>query len=265
MTGRDLHRVLGVAVAMLVTAIGCGESQRVTTAPTGPTPPQAPTAPTAPSAPTPPTAPTTSRTKAVAFIVDTSGSMATPLDGRRRIDCAKESLLKILEVYRKRHDQAQDLEAGLWCFGPDSLQNPLPMGTFSYDRLQRAVAKLDSPGGGTAFGTRLGTAIDAAAKALAARPASTRAIVFLTDGENTGGPAPEDVFRKLLADAKSGGAKPIDLYLVAFTVERKHFAALQTLGAKVEEANSTDALTRVFSDYSTMILEEPEPPEPAGK
>jgi Mg-chelatase subunit ChlD len=207
--------------------------------------------------------PDASRTKAVAFIVDTSGSMAQPLQGRPRIACAKESLLRILEIYERHDDEAHDLEAGLWCFGKDQLRNPLPQGTFSYEALRRAVKDLDSPGGVTPFGTRIGTAIEAAAKALAARPAASRAIVFLTDGENTAGPAPEDVYRSLLDSAKASGTKPIDLYLIAFTVERKHFAGLQALGARVEEANDVESLTRVFSDYSQTILEEPLAPEPA--
>jgi Mg-chelatase subunit ChlD len=206
------------------------------------------------------------RPKAVAFIVDTSGSMAQPLEGKRRIDCAKDSLLRILELYRMHDDEAHDLDAGLWCFGRNELENPLPMGAFSHERLRRAVSALDSPGGTTAFGTRIGTAIDAAAAALAARRSTIRAIVFLTDGENTAGPDPEDVWREVLADARSSGAKPPELYLVAFNVERSRFAGLQALGAHVEEANDEAALGRVFADYSATILEEPLPDAaPAAK
>jgi len=228
------------------------------------TPPVPTPSPVRRPAPVAPRAPDARRTTAVAFIVDTSGSMANPLDGRRRIDCAKESLLGILDLYRRHDDEAHDLEAGVWCFGRDALENPLPLGPFSYDRLKRTVTALDSPGGTTAFGTRIGTAIDAAADALAARPATTRAIVFLTDGENTAGPVPEDVYREVLATSRASGGKAIDLYLIAFTVDRKHFAGLQALGAHVEEAQGAAALTRVFADYSAMILEEPLPAEPAA-
>src|SRR5262245_15067366 len=98
--------VAGMTAIFLITVLDAREQSSETR----------PAAPLAPPAP-PATGSARDRgAKAVAFIMDTSGSMDQPLEGKRRIDCAKDSLLRILDLYRAHDEEFHDLDAGLWCF-----------------------------------------------------------------------------------------------------------------------------------------------------
>ncbi|MEK6963271.1 MAG: VWA domain-containing protein [Nanoarchaeota archaeon] len=55
--------------------------------------------------------------KSVSFIVDTSSSMSSRIDGVRKIEAAKQSLQLVLAQYNAHNQQFYDIQAGLFDFG----------------------------------------------------------------------------------------------------------------------------------------------------
>lgn len=187
-------------------------------------------------------------TKSVMFVIDTSGSMDDAIKGTRKIDSAKQSLLAILETYKKYNDEHYTVEAGLRDLVSE---DPLaPFGKFDYNLLTSKVQSLGIHGG-----TPLGLALAGAERDLDAHAHGSKYIVLLTDGENNYGRDPAQIFRLIQDTNQASGDSSTELYVVPFNVSKDRFSRLENLGAHVKEARDGSELLEVLKYDTNMILE----------
>ena len=126
---------------------------------------------------------------AVAILVDTSGSMkdTAPGDSRPKFVVAREALEAMLDATDARRSPSGPdfpIKVGIYSFSSSAVRL-LPIQPYNRATVRAALARLPSPGGGTAIGDAMRTA----------RPDLYRAGVFrkyllvVTDGDNTSGRA----------------------------------------------------------------------------
>ncbi len=189
---------------------------------------------------------------AVAILIDTSGSMAddAPGDERPKAEIAYAALEAMLDAtdafVAKRPDFP--IKIGLYSFAT-SVRTLRPVDSYNRAAIKAALAELPRPRGDTAIGAALRKA----------RPDLYRAGVFrkyllvLTDGENTSGPAPEEVAREIFH--KSEGA--VQIYFVAFDTSPASFAFLKQVGGDVIGAGTGPELRAALDGiYQGKILAE---------
>ncbi len=189
---------------------------------------------------------------AVAILVDTSGSMkeTAPGDSRPKYIVAREAIEAMLDatdaVVAKR--SGFPVKVGLYSFS-SSATTLLPIQPYDRAALRDALARLPSPGGGTAIGEALRTA----------RPALYRAGVFrkyllvVTDGNNTAGRSPDDVAREIWRKSEGG----VQIHFVAFDTDPEKFSFLQEVGGSVLTAANGVELKKALDDiYQGKILGE---------
>jgi len=189
---------------------------------------------------------------AVAILVDTSGSMAkeAPGDSRPKYAVAQDALEAMLDgtdaFTAKRPDFP--IKVGIYSFSSHA-RTLLPIQGYDRRAIRDALARLPSPGGGTAIGEAM----------RAARPDLYRAgvlrkyLLVVTDGENTSGRSPDDVAREIFR--KSDGA--VQMYFVAFDTSPQKFAFLKDVGGDVLGAGSGPELRAALEQvYQGKILAE---------
>jgi hypothetical protein len=148
---------------------------------------------------------------ALAIVYDTSGSMADPVRnaaGREepKYRVASRALATVFDRLAQfaspaTNRPAPKLSVGVFVFRRNKPAVAVPLQPFDAAALRRWLAHAPSP----ESGTPLGDALTAAARTVRAAPLSRRHILFITDGENTVGPAPEAV---LLEMTKGARARP---------------------------------------------------------
>jgi Mg-chelatase subunit ChlD len=189
---------------------------------------------------------------AVAILVDTSGSMKEPVpgDSRPKFVVAREALEAMLDatdgVIAKRPDFP--VKVGIYSFSSSAVRL-LPIQPYDRKTVRAALARLPSPGGGTAIGDAMRTA----------RPDLYRAGVFrkyllvVTDGENTSGRAPDGVAREIFRKSEGG----VQVHFVAFDTSPEKFAFLKDVGGSVMGAANGSDLRKALDDvYQGKILAE---------
>jgi Mg-chelatase subunit ChlD len=244
------RRGLALAAWLVLLAAGCGAPQQTQRAPKPmeSTPPPAAHHLDLPKAePRPGTA--------VVILVDTSGSMAQPVPDakgkpRPKNEIAREALNGIVGYtagWKKGHANAH-LELAIFNFS--SRVNPvLPMGEFDAAKAEAALGKIPAPNGGTA----IGLAIEEGYKALYHSGCARKFIVCVTDGENTAGPGPDVVARRL-HDQTQG---EVQLNFVAFDTRASQFKFLAPLnGHVVEAADGGKLQAELTTIYEKRILAE---------
>ena len=192
---------------------------------------------------------------AVAILIDTSGSMKEKAlgDDRSKADVAREALEAMFDatesLVAKRRDFA--VKVGIYSFSSDA-STVLPMQPFDRTAVRNALARLPSPGGGTAIGEAMSTA----------RPDLYRSGVFrkyllvVTDGENTSGRSPDEVAEAIFQ--KSEGA--VAIYFVAFDTSAERFAFLkQVRGDVIGAGNAAELRNALDEIYQDRILAEVSP------
>ncbi len=190
--------------------------------------------------------------KDLAIIVDTSGSMNDRINGEKKIVTAKRNLDEMLQGIRDYQQKMQnDVKVGLFYFDGDAVKRSLPIDDFDYSRLSTAVNKLETSGR-----TPLGYALAYAERELDKHGSGQKSIILLTDGENTVGRDPRDVYRVIKSTNVTYNDSPTTLYVIAYDTDKSHFAKLETLGAKVYEARSASELTSVLTTIKRDILPE---------
>jgi Mg-chelatase subunit ChlD len=196
---------------------------------------------------------------AVVILVDTSGSMRDAVrdrGGRPRPknQIAKDALVQILQhtsKWKKDHPQA-NLQMGIYHFS-SVVAEDLPMGDFNETKAKAALDRIPPPSGGTA----IGTALEAAFKALYRSGCIRKFVVCITDGENTAGPAPDWIARQLFS--RTGGE--VELHFVAFDTSASQFKFLNDVNGHVVEASDGDQLhAELTKIYEKRILVEKEEP-----
>ncbi len=195
--------------------------------------------------------------KSVAFILDTSNSMDYRLNGERKIDIAKKSLDEILKIYKQYNDATGNIEAGLFYFSSEGMmsvvKNLVPIGKFDYNKLTEKFDKLTPQ-----TGTPLGVALAYSERELDTKATGTKNIVLLTDGENSVGKEPYDIWKQILETNTKTGDSPTNLYVVAFNIKenlKKYFDGLKELDVIVYEAKDASELSQVLKDNTGRILE----------
>ncbi len=189
---------------------------------------------------------------AIAVVIDTSGSMSAAAAGDRspKHVVAKQAVQKMLEATEAFIARRPDfpIKIAIFHFSSDAWRL-LPIQPYDRNRIDRALASVPAPGGGTAIGEAMA----------AARPELYRAgtyrkyILVVTDGENTAGRAPADVAREI--HRKSEGA--VQIYFVAFDVSPEKFGFLGEIGGEVVGAHNEAELTKALDGiYHGKILAE---------
>jgi len=190
--------------------------------------------------------------KDIAIIVDTSGSMHERVDGERKLVTAKRNLTEMLESIRDYQQKMQnDIKAGLFYFDDGVVKRSLAIDEFNYSRLSTAVDKLEISGG-----TPLGYALAYAERELDKHGSGQKSIILLTDGENTVGRDPRDVYRVIKSTNATYNDSETVLYVIAYDTDKSNFVKLEALGAKVYEARSAGELTAVLTTIRRDILPE---------
>jgi hypothetical protein len=195
----------------------------------------------------------------VLFIFDASGSMKKEIDGKRRIDVAKEAFAKTVL------GMPQTARSGLMIFGAQRAKDcsdislASPIGGRPPAELVQSMAGLEAKGE-----TPIADAIMQGAQVLQQFPTDKNSIVLLTDGieECKGDPC---------AVAASIRDKGIDLKvnIVGFTLDSQQRAAIECLanltGGKYYDAANSDALVSALSEVAQTAVETPPQPAPPAE
>lgn len=189
---------------------------------------------------------------AVAILIDTSGSMKEKAigDSRPKAVVAREALDAMFDVTEslvaKRPDFA--IKVGIYSFSSHA-STVLPMQRFDRAAIRDALARVPSPGGGTAIGEAMYTA----------RPDLYRAGVFrkyllvVTDGENTSGRSPDEVAREIFEKSE----RAVEIYFVAFDTNADRFSFLKQVQGDVIGAGNGAELRKALDEiYQGRILAE---------
>jgi prepilin-type N-terminal cleavage/methylation domain-containing protein len=190
------------------------------------------------------------------FCLDRSGSMSGRIDKQRKIDISKGAMRQVfaqVDSYVRAHPEKK-VKVGLCSFNTqvDLLQ---PLDTFSPEKLQQAIQPME-PSGGTA----IGAALQRSTEELLKSGDETKAILVMTDGENTSGVVPELVVEAIKNNANSQHAATagIETYLVAFDVAASQFARAKNAGAIVVESRDQKSLEGIMSSLVEQVLLEKE-------
>ncbi|MEK6963272.1 MAG: VWA domain-containing protein [Nanoarchaeota archaeon] len=130
----------------------------------------------------------------------------------------------------------------------------MPIGDFDYTTLTNKVSQLSATSG-----TPLGVSLAYAERSLDQLGDGAKSIVLLTDGQNTNGREPEEVFRQIQATNVQSGDRLTELYVIAFDTNPEYFQGLKDLGAHVFSAQDAGQLSTVLGQTKDLILEAPDP------
>lgn len=191
-------------------------------------------------------------TVGIFFCLDTSGSMGQKVGDKRKIDISKESMRQVfaeIAAYAKANPKKK-VKVGLCSFA-DRANVIEPLGPFDQAKLERAIEPLQ-PQGGTAIGDAMATAVRELVKAGAAN----RAVIVMTDGENTKGTAPEHVVEAIMQNSNTNQVTTGDiaLFLVAFDVNAKVFDGVKQARASVKEAKDQKSLQGMLKEVVDEVL-----------
>lgn len=191
--------------------------------------------------------------KAIAIVVDTSGSMEDSINKEVKIESAKKSLQSILEDYREYAKENKEVKVGLFYFLNDKVRCAVPVNTFDYDLLNLNVNGLVP-----SARTPLGISLAYAERELDKTGYLNKNIVLLTDGMSNIGMTPESVFESINKTNAAFGDSKTNLYIIAFNTDPTYFDDLKKQGATVYEAKDSAELSRVLKENTELILEKVE-------
>lgn len=190
------------------------------------------------------------------FCVDVSGSMAKTIEGREKIAIAKDAMAAVLKQigeYQQAHP-GRKIDVGLAQFS-GAVTVLQPVQPFDRHAIERVVTEL-RPSGPTA----IGEAIQAALRELLQADYETRAILVMTDGENTTGMEPHEVVNAIKKNANSRQVPTADVevFLVAFDVSSDLFTPVKNAGATVMESRDAASLKSIMTQLVEEVLLEAE-------
>lgn len=192
--------------------------------------------------------------KAVVFVIDNSGSMGNRLNGERKIDIAKRSLIGILSSYQAYAEKNPDTQVGLYCFSGNSVVALSPMAKFDYSSLVEKIKGLEANAG-----TPLGISLAYGERELDKTGYAQTHVVLLTDGQNEAGREPSDVLESIIKTNLAEGDSPTNVNVIALNTDSDYFTPMQKLGAAIYSADSSQQLEEVLKENTKMILEAPDP------
>ncbi|MEK6891412.1 MAG: VWA domain-containing protein [Nanoarchaeota archaeon] len=188
---------------------------------------------------------------ATEFVIDSSGSMGEKVAGNVKIDSVKKALNEIFgdyESYSKDHE----VMVGVLYMPNGDVRTLVPMGKFNRSDLESKIKNLE-----TSEGTPLGISLAHAERDLDRTGYGNKNIVLLTDGANTVGKNPIEVYKSLIES--NGNDVPTNLYVIAFDVNPYTFDGLKKLGATIYSAKDGKELSAVLKENTKLILEAPLP------
>jgi Ca-activated chloride channel homolog len=198
----------------------------------------------------------------VLFIFDASGSMKKEIDGKRRIDVAKEAFVKTVL------SMPQSARTGLMVFGAQRAKDcsdiavVSPVGSGAPGDLVPSIVSLEAKGE-----TPIADAVAQGAQVLEQFPGAKNSIVLLTDGieECKGDPC-------AAAAAIRDKGVGLKVNIVGFTLDSQQRESIECLakftGGQYYDAANADALVTALSEVAQATVAEtppPEPPPPAEK
>ncbi len=190
--------------------------------------------------------------KIIEIILDTSGSMDEKLDGTKKIDSAKENLEQMLQEVNKYNMKMHNVKAGLLYFEGRTVKCAVAMSDLNYDIMSKEVNKFTA---NFSTGTPLGVALAYAERQVDKYPGK-RNIIMLTDGENTNGREPENIYEDIIATNEEFNDGKTTLYVIAYDTNKNNFRELEKFGATIYEAKSAADLTKVLTVIRTDIMAE---------
>ena len=196
--------------------------------------------------------------KDIAFIFDTSLSMWDKVDGKHKIDEARSNLEAMLVQMRDYHKQMQNIKAGLFYFDSGVVSCAVPIADFNYVTLSNAINHLKASGG-----TPLGVALAYAERELDVNGTGQKSVILLTDGANSLGKNPAEIFEKIQSTNSTYGDSNTTLYVIAYDTDKSNFKDLEKMGAKLYEAKNASQLTDILTTIRKDIL--PEAPISPGQ
>jgi hypothetical protein len=191
----------------------------------------------------------------VVILIDTSGSMKSPVadrDGRSRPkhELASEALSEILRQagdWAKAHGD-RPFNLSIQHFS-GSAHPVLNMGRFDHDTTQQAVNGIPKPDGGTA----IGLALQAGWNTLKPVQAEKQYILCITDGENRDGPEPQTIAPQVYEDS----GKKVEIHFIAFDVRGDLFEWVKQYNGSVVSASNKEQLDKELKRiFSSRILAE---------
>lgn len=186
------------------------------------------------------------------FCLDISGSMGETVGGRRKIDISKAAMRQVFAQVAAylRASQEKTVKVGLCSFSARAtLLHPL--GRFDENQLTQAMRDLQP-----ASATAIGDAMTLALRELLKAGVASKAIIVMTDGENTAGVPPDQVMRAMRRNENTQGALTDDVkvFLVAFDVKAKVFETLKSAGASVMESRDRVSLEGILKAVVEEVL-----------
>lgn len=195
---------------------------------------------------------------AAAIVIDVSGSMNDEVageDGReeRKIDIARRAARDLVDQFARYADDHRDepVLLGLYEFsersGRPDCRPIIPMAPPDRQKAASALASIRAEGG-----TPIGNAMITAKRELDVTGLTRRHLLVVTDGENTGGFAPERVAAGI--NRRPEAERP-SLYFVAFDIEANRFRRVRDAGGLVlGAANATELNATLDSLLRGQIL-----------
>jgi Mg-chelatase subunit ChlD len=129
------------------------------------------------------------------------------------------------------------------------------MGPFDRQELEQAIKPLVAKGG-----TAIGEAMALATKELVRSGVETRAIIVMTDGENTHGVTPDRIVDAIKQDRNQQNLTTVDIevFMVAFDVNARVFDGVKHAGGAVKESNDQRSLESILNTLvEEILLEKP--------
>lgn len=174
------------------------------------------------------------------------------VDGRRKIDASKAAMRQVFAHVAAYIQSSQDktVKVGLCSFSTRAtLLHPL--GRFDETQLTQAIQDLQPTSA-----TAIGDAMTLALRELLKAGVESKAIIVMTDGENTAGAPPDRVMQAIRRNDNNQGALTDDVkvFLVAFDVNAKVFEKVKTAGASVMESRDSASLEGILKTVVEEVL-----------
>lgn len=171
---------------------------------------------------------------------------------QRKIDTSKAAMRQVF-THVAAHIQSEPdktVSVGLCSFSTRArlLQ---PLSPFDKTRLTQAIQGLQPTGS-----TAIGDAMMLALRELLKSGVESKAIIVMTDGENTSGAQPDRVMQAIRHNDNNQRALTDDVkvFLVAFDVNAKVFEKVKTAGASVLESRDSASLEGILQTVVEEVL-----------
>jgi hypothetical protein len=200
---------------------------------------------------------------ALGILYDTSGSMRDAVPNSRHSTSPKYvianhallDVVKQIQTYTTNGvSTPRKVDVGLFIFDKSDAKEVVKLGPFDAGAIQNWTTNFSKPSGSTPLGNALRTV----SKAVLESPEPRKHIIVITDGENTAGPAPENVMPGInrAADKKQS---PVFVHFIAFDVKADVFNGVKKQGASVASAADESQLNSQldFILQNQILLEKP--------